>query len=60
MTHSADTYTLTITPDRQHIHLAGRGADATVSIRDRDPEEAIEIAAETLRLRGRTVEIVHP
>lgn len=53
-----DTYTLTITPDRQHIHLSGHGADATVSIRDRDPEEAIEIAAETLRLLGRTVEIV--
>lgn len=53
-----DAYTLTITPDRKHIHLSGHGADATVSIRDRDPEEAIEIAAETLRLLGRTVEIV--
>lgn len=58
MTSPDEPFIITITPDRRHIHLTGRGADAIVSVGDRDADVAAELGAETLRGLGRTVEIV--
>lgn len=55
MTQPEEPFTITIT-DPTHVRISGRGADATVTVPD--AERAAAQGAETLRLLGRTVEIV--